>query len=327
MSRIRLNLPRLDANETIHLSRELETIDPVNYLALFAGLLGRTFVPEVKNVSPLDNVYTYKMFEVTGRGKTGSSGGKAKNSPIVGVKMTPTSQNIKQIPVSYGWGVREIQQAAKHNIPLDQLTIQAAMSTVARTQDNLIAFGEDGTNIKGLLNHPGVDDTTPSTKTGAGAGTKWIRTVPVDPLEICADIAKLVAETRAALKQASRLPGGAAMPAFDKFVILLDSTNYGYIASTPRSTTSDTTILKWLLLNNPFIESIEEWWQCDEADSGNPLAVCYPRDEMCLGAVVPVEFESLTPQEEGHEIVVPANGSCGGTVIRYTVAVRYMRGI
>jgi hypothetical protein len=324
--RMRLNLPRLDANETIFLQRELEGVDPVNYMTLFAGLLGRRYIPPVSNVSPLDEVYTYKMFTQVGQAKIGSSGGKSKNLPTVAIKMTPTSSGIKQIPVSYTWGVREIQQAAKNNIPLDQLTIQAAMSSVARQQDTMLAFGESGLNIKGLLNNDDVDFTTPSTKTGAGAGTKWVRAVPVSPNEILRDINLLVAETRAALKQASLMPGGNALPAFDKFTILLDTTNYGYIASTPRSDNSDTTILQYALKNNPFIESIEEWWQCDLADEGTgPIAVCYPRDEMCLGAVLPVDFESLNPQEEGHDIVVPAHGSCGGTVIRYTMAVRYMK--
>ncbi len=327
--RMRLNLPRLDANETVFLSRQLETVDPVNYMTLFAGLLGRRFVPLVANVSPLDNTYTYKMFTVHGQAEVGSSGGLAKDNPMVSVTMEDVSSSIKQIPVTYGWGVREIQQAAKHNIPLDQLTIQAAMSAVARKQDNLIAYGLAGTNITGLLNNDNVDSTTPSTKTGSGAGTKWIRTVAVSPDEILADIARIVSETRAALKQASRLPGGDVVPAFDKFTLLLDSANYSYIASTPRSSNSDTSILKWALLNNPWLESIEEWWQCDLADVAGtgPRAVCYPRDEMCLGAVLPVDFESLNPQEEGHNIVVPANGSCGGTVIRYAMAVRYMDGI
>lgn len=319
------NLTRFDANETIYLSRELEHVDPVNYLTLFAGLMGRRYIPLVANVSPLDEVYTYKMFTEVGRAKVGSSGRKAKNLPTVSIKMTPSSSGIKQIPVSYTWGVREIQQAAKNNVPLDQLTIQAAMSSVAREQDTMLAYGEAGLNIRGLLNNADVQFSIASTKTGTGAGKAWIRAVPVSPAEILRDINLLIAETRAALKQASKMPGGGQIPAFDRFTVLLDSTNYGYISTTPRSDNSDMTILQYAIKNNPFLESIEEWWQCDTADaSGGARMVCYPRDEMCLGAVIPTDFESLPPQEEGQDIVVPASGSCGGTVIRYVMAVRYM---
>lgn len=320
---------RFDANETIFLQRELETIDPVNYMNLFAGLLARRYIPLVENVSPLDNAYTYKMFEVVGVARVGSPTGQANNDPVVSVKMVDKSSGIKQIPVTCKWTIREIKQAAKQGIPLDNITIQAAMTAVAREQDTLAAFGLAGTTIVGLLNNPLVQIDTAGTKSGTGAGTAWKRTVPVDPNEIILDLNTLVANTRNALKQASQSPGGNELPAFAKFTILVDSLNYSYIATTPRSSNSDTTILQYVLKNNPWIESIEEWWQCDLANAGGTggRMVCYPRDSMCLGLVLPVDYESQSPQEQGHEIIVPGNGSCGGTVIRYPVAVRYMDGI
>jgi hypothetical protein len=315
---------RLDANETVFFSRQLEAIDPIAYMTLFAGLLGRRYIPLVMNISPLENVYTYRRYTIHGKPKLGAP--HAKDHPMVSVTAEETSQNIKQIPVSYGWSVREIKQAAKYDVPLDDLTIQAAMSTVARKQDDMLAFGESTVaNITGLLNHSDVDFTTPTTKTGGG--TSWFSAGCLAD-EIVKDLNLMVAEARTALKQASQSPGGDGAPAFDRWTILLPSAHYTKIATTPRSTTSDTTILKYVLQNNPWIESIEEWWQCDTADSGtDPQAVCYPRNQMCVGALIPDEFTSLAPQEEGHDIVVPAGGSCGGTVIRYAVACRYMKNI
>lgn len=318
------NLSRLDSNETIFFLRQLEAIDPVAYMTLFAGILGRKYIPLVENVSPLENVYTYRMYTIHGQARLGAPRGK--NHPVVQVTAEEVSQNIKQIPVSFGWTVREIQQAAKYNVPLDSLTIQAAMSTIARKQDIMLAFGEAGTNIKGLLNNAGVVLSTPKTKTGGG--TVWTgASVLAD--EIVFDINRIVSDTRAALHQASKMPGGDSTPAFDRFVILVPSVRYSLIASTPRTSTSDTTILQFVLRNNPWIESIEEWFQCDTADAAGtgPRMVCYPRDPMCVGALIPQEFEQLAPQESGHDIIVPANGSCGGTVIRYTVACRYMDNI
>ncbi len=319
----KFNLPRLDAADIVHFARQLEHIDPVNYTKLFAGILGRKYIPLVEGVSPLVNEYTYRMYEIVGDAKLG--GPHSNDHSVVSVKASEHTSAIKQIPVAMQWTVREIKQAAKFGSPLEQLTIQAAMSAVQRRMDTMLAFGESGTTITGLLNHGSVDDTTPSTKSGSGAGTAWIRTVAVAPDEILSDINLLVSELRTGLKQAAKLPGGDMTPAFDRFVLLLDSANYAYIASTPRSANSDTTILQYALKNNPWLESIEEWWQCDTADgSSGPRAVCYARDPMCLGAIIPDEWTQLSPQEEGHDIVVPASGSCGGTVIRYPVAVRYM---
>ena len=318
------NLPRLDASDIVHFARQLEHIDPTNYQTLFAGILGRRYIPLIEGVSPLVNEYTYRMYTVSGEAKLGGS--HAKDHRIVSVTATEHTSAIKQIPVAMNWTVREIQQAAKYGSPLEQMTIRAAMSSIARRVDRMLAFGETGTTIKGLVNNATVNFTTPSTKTGTGAGTKWIRAVPVSPDEIIADISKLVSEVRAQLQQATLLPGGDMTPAFNRFVLLLDSANYAYIASTPRSANSDTTILQYVLRNNPWLESVEEWWQLDLADTAGtgPRAVLYPRDPMAVGALIPDEWTQLDPQAEGHDIVVPASGSCGGTVVRYPVAMGYM---
>lgn len=321
-----LSNTRLDAADIVHFQRQLEHIDPTNYMTLFAGLLGRRYIPQIEGVSPLVNEYTYKMYEVVGDANLG--GPHSNDDTVVSVKATEHSTTIKQIPVSMKWTVRELKQAAKLGTPLEQLTIQAAMSAVARRRDNMLAFGLSGTSIRGLLNNGTVAFTTPSTKSGVGAGTKWIRAVPVAPDEILADISKMVSETRAALRQATKLPGGDIIPAFDRFVLLLDSANYSYIAQTPRSSIDGTTILQQALKTNPWLESIEEWWQCDDAGgTGIHRAVLYPRDPMCLGSLIPDEWTPEAWQYVGHDVVVPAAGSCGGTVIRYQVAVRYMDNI
>lgn len=316
---MRLNLQKLDSNQNIFFARQLEDIDEKDYQVLFAGMLGRRYVPLVEGVPEWANVHTYRMYEMVGSAKI--IGENANDLPRVGVRATEASRTIKQIGTSYGWTVREIQQAAATGAPLDALTVQAARSACAREIDTLLAVGNSSYGIEGLLKLSGVNTVAPSTKTGTGAGTAWIRAVPVSPDEILSDINNLVAQTRKRLKQA-----GDQIPQFARFTILLSSAEYAYIATTPRSSNSDTTILKYALQNNPWIESIEEWNMCDTADHDdtNNRAVCFPRDPMCLGAIVPQEFTALSPQEDGLNIVVPATASSGGVICRYQVAVSYM---
>ncbi len=322
IQRLVRNLGRFDSNETIFFSRELETIDPTAYMELYAGLVGRSLVPRVANVDPLDLTYTYRMWKVTGTAKVG--GPHANDGGVIGISAVEASTPIKKIPLSYGWGVDEIRQAAKKGVSLDQQTVMAAMSMLARKVDDMIAFGEANTNITGLLNNASVNDSdTPVTKTPSG--TVWTDTST--PGQMIADIVNLVSNTRKALKQASNLPGGDGTPAFDRFVIGLPSFHYNRIATTPRSDFSDTTCLTWLLENVKWIESLEEWWKLDTADDGDPMIVCYPRNPMALGALIPREFESLEPQAVGQDIVVPASGTCGGVVIRYAVACRYLKDV
>jgi hypothetical protein len=321
---------RLDAADTAYLDLELRHVDPVHYKKLVAGILGRKYIPLIEGVPSHVNEYSYKMVEMTGNGDEAKPGAPHGNdATVVGVKFTDHTSAIQQIPVEMKWTVRELQQSAKLGGHLEQATIHAAMTYIARRRDHMLAFGVTGSTIKGLLNHSTIAATTPSTKTGTGAGTAWIRTVAVSPDEILADIAKMVSETRAALNQASMSPGGDNIPAFDRFVLLLDSANYTYIAQTPRSTTSDRTILQWAMQQNPWLESIEEWNKCNLANTaGNgPRALLYPRDPMAVGCIIPDEWTQLAWQYAGHNIVVPANGSCGGTIVRYGVACRKMDGI
>ena len=315
---MRTNIARLDSNQNIFFARQLENIDAKNYETLFAGMLGRRFIPAIEGVPEWANVYTYRMYEETGRAKIIGSG--ANDLPRVGVKATEASRIIKQIGVSYGWLVREIQQAAATGAPLDEMTIMAARSAVARETDDLLATGNTLFAILGLLNQTGVTVDTAGLKTGGG--TTWLGAGATSD-EILLDINTLVSNLRAGLKQAD-----AQVPQFGRFTLLVPSLQYAKIATKARSSTSDTTILKFALMNNPWIESIEEWHKTDGAGvAGVDRMVAYPRDPLWGGALVPQEFTSLPPQEEGLGIVVPATGSCGGVVVRYPVAMRYQDGV
>jgi hypothetical protein len=315
----RLNLPRLDSNQNIFFSRQLEAIDDKDYETLFAGMLGRRYVPLIEGVPEWANVYTYRMYEMTGKAKIIGPG--ANDLPRVGVKATEASRVIKQIGTSYGWTVREIQQAAATGQPLDDLTVMAARSAAAREIDDLIAVGNSDFAIEGLLNITGVQIDAAGAKTGGG--TTWLGAGATGD-EILKDINTLIQNIRGALKQAD-----AQVPQFARFTVLVPSEQYSKIATTARTSTSDTTILKYALQNNPWIESIEEWFKCDNAAAGGVTdrMVAYPRDPLWGGCLVPQEFTALAPQEEGLNIVVPATASCGGVVVRYPVAMRYMDGV
>lgn len=321
------NAVRLDAADSYFLTQQLESLDPTTYYELFAGRIGRRFIPVIENIAPFDTVYKYKMVHFKGSAKKG--GPKTKDHRTVTVTTTEVTQSIKSIPVSYGWTTDEIRASRAKGLNLDSDTLQAAVGTVEQEIDDMLAFGDPANaNITGLLNHPEIDETTPIAKTGSG--TAW--TGPsVLPKEIIKDVTNMVSEARAALKQANEV--GTGMPAFAKFGLLLPQVHMSLIASTPRSDNSDTTILQWLLQNNPWLASIEDWWQLDEADDGDPMAVLYPAmpngvaHPRACGAIIPVDFESLDPQMTGHDVTVPASGKCGGVAIRYPVGFRYIKGI
>lgn len=329
------NLPkqlmnRLDAADSFFLSQQLQSIDPTKYYNLFAGKIGRRFIPAIENISPVDTVYKYAMTSFVGRAKKGAP--HAKDHRSVQVVKTEVVQPIKDILVEYGWTVQEIRASRQKNLDLDGDTLMAAMGAVEDQIDRMLAFGDPSNALMtGLLNNASINSTTPTTKTGSG--TAWTG-ASVKPSEIIKDVTNMIAEARAAMQQATEV--GGTVPAFQKFTLLLPQQQMSLIASTPRSDNSDTTILQWLLQNNPWLASVEDWWRLDTADAGHsngPMAVLYPAlpggqgNPLAFGAIIPVDFESLDPQFSGHDVIVPASARCGGVAVRYPVAFRYLKQI
>ncbi len=306
----------LDAADTVWFARELEKIDETAYMDLLPGNLARQFIPDVLDVAAWQESYTYRMFSGKGRAEIASTGGNGDGSPRVTLTGREYTRTIKQLDESYGWTVREIQKAAATRTPLDQMTVSMARAAMDAKIDTLLARGNSDHGIEGLLSLSAVDpaDCTPTAKT---SGTKWA-TAANTADQILADINKVTTQLFQGLKQTNA-------PQFNKFVLLVPTDAYARIATTPRSSTSDTTILKFAMENNPWLESIEPWYHCDDAGAGDVgRLMAYARNPLCLGGLVPEEFRSLNPQERNTEIVVPVMGSCGGVVCRYPVAVRYM---
>lgn len=310
-------LARFDANEGVFLDNELESVDPTEYMELYAGLMARKLIPLASNVDPYALSYSYSMWSMQGKAKARGPG--AKDDTRVTVTRTKKISPIIEIPVSFGWSIDDIKRAAKAGIKLEQATVQAAMSTVARKIDRMLAFGEAGTDATGLLNNPNVLTTTPVAKTGGG--TLW--TTAAKKSELLADIKKIVNDARTALQQASNAIGGESTPEFDRWVVALPTAYYGLVDE-PRSDNVDTTVIE-MAKKSQFIEDIVEWNLLDTADDGDPMIVAFPRNEMAVAGIVGREWDQRAPQEQGHEIHVPVMATCGGTVIRYPVAVRYIK--
>ncbi len=320
-----MNIPRisrLDSGQNYFLARELEKIETEEAPEIFAGFLWSQYVPRATDVSPWENVHTYRMSTAQGQAK--AHGPNGNDAMRVNVTREEFSRMVKQYDASFDYGVREIQAAAAKGLGLDRDLAAAAMASIGSRIDACVALG-DGTQITGLLNHGSVDDSTsPSAKTGGG--TSWMG-AGATAEEILVDINGLVAATWQRVQQGAPWNDRGGMPMFQKFVLLLPLDRYAKIAGKARSTTSDTTILKYALQNNPFIEAIEPWWHCDTADGGNPRMMCYPRNKRAVEAVVPEEYVQMPPEERGLNVDTSCYGTCAGTIIKYPVACSYMDSI
>lgn len=316
---------RFDSNDSFFISQQLEQLDPEEHYHLIPGVVGRKLIPPVQGLSRNLPVHKYTMTEFKGNAKL--SGRKAKDQPGVQVVKTEHTHSIKTFEEEFSYTLDEVRAAQETNANLDSSLFTGAISKIEQKIDEALCLGISSSNVTGLANNSGIDDTTPVSKTGGG--TSWL-SAGCTPDEIIQDVRKLISETSLALKQAM-IPG-SDMPMFSQFALYLPLEYYNKIDMTPRSTTTDTTILEFISKFSA-LKAVRPWWRLDTAGTGGtkPLPILVPAldngamNPMAGGGLLPMDFERIPEQYSGRTVTIPCAGKCGGVRIPYPVAFRYLR--
>jgi len=305
---------RLDSAESAFFTRELEYIDRTVYEQIFPDNKARQLIPTQAGIPEWAKVYTWREF--TKFGKATIAANMADDIPRADVTGTEFSRVIKAIPSAYGWDIMEIKAAAATGTRLDAMKAMSARYAIEVGIDNLLAVGDSDHNLDGLLT---LSNTTSYTLADKAAGGKAWSSATSD--EVAADVFGAVTAIKNAMKDA----GG---PVFSRFVVVLPVSQYTDIAQRRMGDGSDKTILRFILDNSPFIEAIEPWHQCSGAGAASAdRMVVYPRNQLVLAGLVPMEYTTLPPEQRNLEYVVNALATVGGVVCRYPVAVAYGDGL
>jgi hypothetical protein len=312
------SVTRLDANETMFFSRELETIDTRTYDTKFPLLKGRMLIPKINGVGEWDEEYTYRQFTTFGEAEIIAD--DANDLPVADATGKEFTSRIKPIGMSYKYTIPEIRAAMQKNKPLDAMKARAALRATEELIDTLLAFGSTVHNMSGFANAATVDATTfvPVVKDG-GSDTEW-DDPSADPELILSDINQITSLLWGNLKEAQGIN--------DKMTLVVPATQYAVIATMPIGDNVDKTVLRFALDNSPFLEDIVPWHKLTGAgDGGADRMICYVKDPQVLGALIPLEYQRQEEQLRGITYTVPTLASCGGTVVRYPVAMLYGDGI
>lgn len=312
------NHMRLDAAESVFFSRQLESIDRTLYDVKFPLLKARQLLPKVANVGEWDRAYTYRMYETVGNSEVRGPhwiGDKATDLDSADAKGTEFTTPIKDLGAKYEYSIGEIKTAMAHGVPLDELKARAARQMLEEDIDTVLAFGDASLGMKGFANHASVDASTFTPSDKGGGNTEW-NTAGADPLLIVSDMNQILNQVWTALKEAQGIT--------DKLTMVLPSSRYALVASTPLGDNADKTILKFMLDNSPYLAAVVPWHKLEEAGTGDSARmIVYARDPMVCGALVPLEYTRQPEQERGLMLEVPVMARCGGAVIRYPVAMAY----
>ena len=304
---------RLDANETVFFERQLESIDARLFEVKKKELVYREFIPVNNSVAAGANSYTYRQFDKVGMAKVISN--FADDLPRADVFGQEFISPIKTLGVSFGYNTQELRAAAMANTPLDAMKADAARRSIREKESNVAWNGDDDSGLPGFLNNANIPIV--ATLTGTGGFTWALKT----PDEIILDVNVLVTKIREDSKGT-----------FEGDTLLLPIAQYNIIANTPRSTTSDTTILEFITKPGNSFGLSKVAWIPDElnttftGDTEDGM-VLYQNDNEVLEQIISLEMVTHPVQERNLEFVVPVESRHGGTVVRYPIACAIMTGI
>lgn len=303
---------RLDSTQSVFFRRELEYVDKFDYQEINPPTKGKIYIPTQPGVPMYAQSYVWHMSRK--HGKADLIGTNTTNIPRVDVQREEKSQVIKRIAAGHGWDIFEVKQAAQSGVKLDIMKAASTQLAIEQRIDRILATGSVEHGLEGLLNLSGVQLVVAGNKTGGGK--KWENATSE---EIVDDIHNM------ALAVVNSLSNADA-PEFHQLTLLLTPGLYGLIAGKAKNEHTDTTILMWVLKNNPYIVAIEPWNRCNKAGAGgtSDRAVIYPRFPAAVAALLPMPATSMPIISQGLEFITNVVASCGGVITRYPLAIKYM---
>ena len=296
----------LDAAESVFFRSQLEYVYSKTYDIKYADLKHRQFIPQSTEANPGATTVTYEQFEEIGRARIGSN----RNDAVPRVDLTGTefTRPVRPVQASYGWTVKEVKSASMAGRDLNSRRAATCRRAIERGLDEIAAIGAPLYGIaSGALNEP---------NTGINAAAaSWTGGATAD--QILGDIQAMYTDII-----------NDTFEVETPDTLVLPGREWAYIATEPRSTTSDTTILEFVRRSYPTINSIEAWHRLTTAGAGGVRrGWMYPRRDDILTNEIPSDFEQLPVQATGFEYVVNAQAETAGVAVYYPLAMHYVDGI
>lgn len=284
----------------IFLARELETILARAFEVEYADIKYSTVIPVSSEVGTGADSFTYRVFDKQGSMKV--IGDKAQDLPRADVLRKEVTHPVRSLGASFAYTVQETRAAAMvPGMNLEQRRANAVRRAYEEKVQEIAYFGDAPSGMKGFFNNNQVDKLVPD---------KWFDTAGVTPDELIA----LLNEPATRLVQNSNMK---EMPN----TMLVPYNVYRIISTTPRSTTSDTTVMEFFLRTNPMITAIEPINELEASKSGNALSkdriITYDRSPDKLQLHVPQPLEFLPPLRQSLEFSVAAHARIGGLALYY----------
>ena len=307
----KIHTQNLDAGETAFFERELEAVKAKTYDIKFPALKSQTLMPVSSDAGEGAESITYRSFEETGMARIISS--YADDLPRADVRGQEFISPVRSIGCSYGYSQQEIRAANFANRPLTTMQSSAARKANDQKANALAWNGDANYGLSGLIGHANVPSASVPAD-GAGATTEWVNKTPDQILRDLNNVTNGILD----LTKGVEVPNTVIMP-IDQFTL---------ITSTARSANSDTTILQYFLMNNPYIDMVDWVPELKDAGPGNvDIFIAYDRNPDKLELQIPMPFKQYPPQERNLEFEIPCESRFGGLLIYYPLSLSVGEGI
>jgi hypothetical protein len=284
----------------LFLARELETILARAFEVEYADIKYSSVIPVSSEVGNGADSFTYRVFDKQGSMKV--IGDKAKDLPRADVLRKEVTHPVRSLGSSFAYTVQETRSAAMvPGMNLEQRRANAVRRAYEEKVQEIAYFGDSPSGMKGFFNNNQVDKLVPD---------HWFDTVDITTDEML----QLLNEPATRIVQNSNMK---EMPN----TMLVPYNVYRIISTTPRSTTSDTTVMEFFLRTNPMITAIEPINELEAGKSGGALSkdrvICYDRSPDKLQLHLPQPLEFFPPVRNELEFTVAAHARVGGLALYY----------
>lgn len=302
---------KLDDNESIFFTTELESVKAKAYDILFPQYKALSLIPRGEGVDPAAETIVYEQYEEVGIAQLLAS--YSNDVPRADIKGKQYRSPVKPMAASFAYDLQEIRAAQMAGKPLAQKRANAARRAIDYKQNLIAFFGDAATGLPGLITNPNIQEYVVPND-GIGASKLWSSKTPD---KIIRDINGMVSQiftVTLGVHQANTL--------------LLPLASYTYIASTMIGTTAQETILSFFRKTSPFVTEIS--WLNELVGGGvggTNRMMAYMKDPDVLTLEIPQPFEMLPVQEEAFEFITYCHQRTGGTIVYYPLAVIFADGI
>jgi hypothetical protein len=291
---------------------QLTYIETKMYEKLYKNITYPNVLPVTNEAGEWAESVTY--FYMDGAAVAEFVGTKSLNVPISEIGTEKVTIPVELGATGYEYSDEELRQAIQLQRPLPQLKASTSRRAYEELAQRVGMLGDTTHNLPGFINNVNV---TAATVVNPGSGTEWVNKTPN---QILFDVNDFMGDIFVDSLQVERPD-----------TLLLPTAQWNYIAGTPRSDNSDTTILQWLAANSPYLNSVEDIMPISELAGAGAGAtdrmMAYTKDIDKVVYHIPMPLRHTEPQRKGRGFEVPGEFKLAGIEFRYPGSARYADGI